>query len=227
MKATQAEPELWQSLKNAAADPEVANLNQLWQELEKTVEELPYELRLQKLGQGIEQMAEILARRSDLLLTAWEETHNSCSPVIQEEAIAGFVRQTMALDLSELIDSPAIERQSRRQPEPDASIAGSVDKRTLLKVIEEMEVADSLREAVNTSLEEAHSEDIPQWVVAIAGWMKRKGKGEVISLVQLQQAIGMPLVEVWLGLLHSPELSYKLKQQSDFYDPQGLWLLSD
>lgn len=224
MEATQLETNLWQSLKDAVADPEAANLNQLWQVLEKTVEKLPCELRLQMLGQAIEQMAEILARRSDLLLSAWEETHNSCGPVVREDVIAGFVRQTMALDLSEFVDHSGIAVRSRRLSELDQSVTGSIDKNALLKVIEDIEVTNSQAQAVKESLDKAHLEDISQWVEEIAQWMKCQGKGEAISIVQIQQALEMPLVEVWLGLLHSPGLTYKLEQQGQFYDPEGIWL---
>lgn len=224
LPATKQEQNLWQSLEEATADPESANLTHLWQELEKTLEGLPTEVQLQKLGQAIKQMAEILARRSTLLLTTWEEAHSNSGPVVREEAIAEFVRQTMALDLSNLVDSSATIGPGRKQLEPDTSLAGDVDKRALLKVIENIETADSQAQAVQASLEKAHSEDIAQWVEAIAQWMKCQGKGEVISLVQLQQALRMPLVEVWLGLLHSPEASYTLEQQSEFYDQNGIWL---
>jgi len=37
-----------------------------------------------------------------------------------------------------------------------------------------------------------------------------------VSLWQLQQALEMPLVEVWLGLLHSPQ-PYQWEGQGEFY----------
>jgi hypothetical protein len=40
----------------------------------------------------------------------------------------------------------------------------------------------------------------------------------------LQQALGMPLVEVWLGLLHSP-LPYQWEEQEEFYrEAQDIWI---
>ena len=49
----------------------------------------------------------------------------------------------------------------------------------------------------------AEKENIPKWQQAITLWLQQH-QGEKVSLLQLQQALGMPLVEVWLGLLHSP-----------------------
>ncbi len=49
----------------------------------------------------------------------------------------------------------------------------------------------------------AEKENIPKWQSAIALWIEQH-QDQKVSLEQLQQALGMPLVEVWLGLLHSP-----------------------
>lgn len=54
--------------------------------------------------------------------------------------------------------------------------------------------------------------------------MEPKCDGEAVSLIQLQQALGMPLVEVWLGLLLADQGQYLLEQRGDFYDPLEIWL---
>ncbi len=45
-------------------------------------------------------------------------------------------------------------------------------------------------------LELAEQENIPLWQNAISHWIRQQGS-EKVSLLQLQQALGMPLVEVW------------------------------
>ena len=50
---------------------------------------------------------------------------------------------------------------------------------------------------------------------AIALWIGQH-QGDKVSLLQLQQSLGMPLVEVWLGLLHSPT-PYQWNGQGEFY----------
>ncbi|WP_146134102.1 hypothetical protein [Chlorogloea sp. CCALA 695] len=50
----------------------------------------------------------------------------------------------------------------------------------------------------------------------IASWIGQQHRGKKVSLLQLQQALGMPLVEVWLGLLHSPT-PYQWEGRGEFY----------
>jgi hypothetical protein len=44
----------------------------------------------------------------------------------------------------------------------------------------------------------AEKENIPMWQSAIAHWIEQH-QGAKVSLLQLQQALDMPLVEVWFG----------------------------
>jgi hypothetical protein len=46
-------------------------------------------------------------------------------------------------------------------------------------------------------------------------------KPSEIRLTQLQQALSMPMVEVWMGLLLG---DYQLSQQGDFYETEGILL---
>ncbi len=63
----------------------------------------------------------------------------------------------------------------------------------------------------------AHAEDIPAWFSAIAHWMSHKSQSEAVSLKQLVEGLGMPLVEVWLGMLLGGEDQYKWDIHGDFY----------
>ena len=63
----------------------------------------------------------------------------------------------------------------------------------------------------------AGNEQVSQWSGAIADWMQQHSGGEAVSLHKLQQALGMPKVEIWLGLLLSPVHQYDWERSGDFY----------
>lgn len=49
--------------------------------------------------------------------------------------------------------------------------------------------------------------------------------GEAFSLVLLQRALGMPLIEIWLGLLLGEQEQYQWEQHGDFYsEAEEIWL---
>lgn len=54
--------------------------------------------------------------------------------------------------------------------------------------------------------------------------MQQYSQGSAVSLSKLQQALGIPLIEVWLGLLLSNQ-QYKWEQQGEFYrDAKNLYI---
>lgn len=210
-------------LEQASATPETEDLLHLWQELEATIGPLPQEQRWQTAGNAIAQIVKVFALRCDLILSAWEEAHNDHGPAVDEDAIAGLVRQTMNLDLAELMEQPVPE-QRRPQSPSTASVAGLVDKVVLLEAFNsEIEAVEAEARAKSAVMAVAHDEDVVGWSGAIVGWMEQNNPGEAISLVQLQQELGMPLVEVWLGLLLSHQ-QYEWEQQGDFYEVEGICL---
>jgi len=134
MQTTQLELSLWENLEQASATAETADLDHLWQKLEAAIGPLPQEQRLQIAGKAIAQIVEVFALRSDLILSAWEEAHNDQGPAVDEDALSGLVRQTMTLNLSELMEEPVAEQRQRRPHAPTAdSVAGPVDKAALLE----------------------------------------------------------------------------------------------
>ncbi len=151
MQATQLELKLWDELEQASATPETVDLDHLWQELEDALRLLPHEQRLGMAGKAIAQIVEVFALRSDLLLSAWEDAHNDEGPAVDEDAIAGLVRQTMTLDLSDLMEESAPEqRQPRTQPV--LSVAGPVDKAALLEAFDsEIELVEAQAQAESAS----------------------------------------------------------------------------
>jgi len=181
---------------------------------------------LHTAGKAIEQIATVFALRSDLILSAWEEAHNDEGPVVAEEAIVGLVRQTMNLDLPDLVEETVPEQRQRQSRTPSVdSVVGSVDKAALLEAFDsETEVVEAQARAQSAAMAVAHDEDVVGWASMIVQWLELRQSSEPVSLVQLQQGLGMPLVEVWLGLLLSQEPQYQFEQRAKVYDADGIWL---
>jgi hypothetical protein len=75
----------------------------------------------------------------------------------------------------------------------------------------------------------AHGEEIELWASRIRGVMVECGE---MLLVELQQKLGLNLVDLWLGLLLgdtgcvvSRQLSCEVEFSVDFYDRQGIWIV--
>jgi len=137
MQATQLELALWDDLERASAMPETVDLDHLWAELEQLLERLPHEQQLHTAGKAIEQIAEVFALRSNSILPAWEEVHSDEGPAVDEDAISGLVRQSMNLNLADLVEEPVAEHRQRQSHAPSAdSVAGPVDKVPLLEASE-------------------------------------------------------------------------------------------
>jgi hypothetical protein len=75
-------------------------------------------------------------------------------------------------------------------------------------------------EAFNAALSLAHDEDVSTWGQTISGWMIEQ-RISTIPLMQLQQSVGMPLVQLWLALLLG---KYEIEQRGEFYDAQQIWV---
>ncbi len=123
----------------------------------------------------------------------------------------------MSLDLSDLMEEFAFDDVESSPVSFDSQVA-LIDRK------EARAIARLERARMRKALKElAEKENIPKWQSAIATWI-RQHRGEKVSLLQLQQALGMPLVEVWLGLLHSPT-PYQWEQQGEFYrEAQDMWI---
>ncbi|PSO52863.1 MAG: hypothetical protein BRC34_10535 [Cyanobacteria bacterium QH_1_48_107] len=69
-----------------------------------------------------------------------------------------------------------------------------------------------------------HSEDVSPWAKAIRQWFAVRSDTESVSLIELQNSLGMPLFEVYLGLLLGNR--FELKQQKNCYDQKTIWVSS-
>jgi hypothetical protein len=66
----------------------------------------------------------------------------------------------------------------------------------------------------------AHDEDVSDWGAAISARLEEWGQS--VSLLELQESLQMPLVQVWLALLFNGMM---LEQRGDFYQTERVWVL--
>jgi hypothetical protein len=209
---------LWEGLQEAAIAPDEANLQQLLDMLDEALSNLDTVGQLQVAAEAIAQLVQVFQGRSALAFEELEATNSDAGPVMPTDAFDRYVRQTMEVDLEQFIAPLASlprklpERQERLEGD---SIVGELDKVALLHVLDEqMRQQPELSEAeiFNQTLSLAHDEDVSAWSGAIAQWMAEQ-QVSITSLVELQQAIGMPLIQLWLALLLG---GYAIEQRGEF-----------
>lgn len=217
-------PDLWAELQEATVAPESADLAALWRVAEAAISLVPEPLRLRVAGEAILQLAGVCEARAKSLLDEWEQAQGSGCSVTAEGLADLLLRQSMQVDLGDLVEVPA-HKYNRVDPgeKTSDSMAAPVDKAALLEAFDtEIELVETQAQANSGAVSVAHSEDVNAWASAITLWFAQQEPSEPVSLVQLQQQLGMPVVEVWMGLLLSQEQQYEWQQQVEFYDPQGI-----
>ena len=212
----QLELDLWGDLKTALTQPESADMKLLWHSLEDAIAHSDSNEQLLVAGDAITQIVEVYVKRANGILDSLEVTDNSDGPVLDEDFLSGLMRQSMSLDLSDLMEEFTFEVESN--PVSVGSVVSVINRKEAKAIARKAIVA--IRKAL---LELAEQENIPKWQQAITHWIQQQG-GEKVSLWQLQQALGMPLVEIWLGLLHSQE-QYQWEGQGEFYkEAWNIWI---
>ncbi len=208
------EREFMLALKAAIVEPENVSLAQFWQMAEQLLQHLPDLDQLRVGGTVMTLLAEIHAAKADRFLADWEERHNDEGPVMEEDLLAGLVQRTMYLDLSDLIN-PRVKTSKRKAPTD--SVAKPVEKKQVLKMLEQMEDEESSKQQ---ALSVAHDENVSAWIEAIAQWLNQSSiPGQGIWFSELAAALGqsavrMSPIKVFLALLLG---GYQLQQPGDFY----------
>jgi len=226
--AIQLELDLWQQLEAATQQPESADLGQLWQGLEQAIATVPRPQQLPMAAAAISQIVEVFTLRADWLLSALEVKDSSQGPVLSEDFLSGLLRQSMSIDLADLKEEGFVLEPVPRQRRSTGlasgeSVAGLVDKDTLLEVFDtEIELVEAQAEATSEAVSVAHSEDVTAWAGAIARWLQQRSSTGPVSFLELQQGVGMPLVEVWLGLLLRGNVG--LEQRGSFYTAHSIYI---
>jgi len=189
MKDEKREFALWAKLHSARLSPEMLNVESILDAIDATIAQLPESEQLRRAGEALLQVAELCGLHAQVLITEWEETYRD--PIVERGFFTDVVRQTMAVDLSDLME-PARSRQRRTKAtgKPEGSIAAPVDKAAVLAMVEQME-ADDQEAQKQIIFATAHSEDMTQWTAAIAQWLQTAPTLPV-SITELSDGLEMP-----------------------------------
>ena len=226
-------------LQDATIDPEDADLEQLWQTLDAVLIGLDTSSQLEVAANAVAQITRLFQERSQLVFEALDAANSHDDPIMAQDAFAQFVRQSIQVDFVEFIALPgSIARKpyERHQSGVDSgnSIAGVVEKDKLLQVLEKQEMDSDADTVYQQAIQVAYVEDISAWSEAIAYYLHQQTITS-IGLGQLQQALTLPLIEIWLGLLlggyqmqaRDPKTgNSRIKRDSDWFYSSEIWIES-
>ena len=211
----QLELNLEVALEEASEVPEDADVLSLWAQFEGDIARLEQRDRLRVAGDILVRLAGICEAKADVLWEDWQDAHNAEGPVMDGDWLQGVTRQTQELDFSELVNRSY--HTSNDLPNEDKtdedSVAGDASKLSVLDMIDALEDADLKSQALAVS----HSENVSEWVAAIACQQKKEPQ----RLVDVQRQLKMPLVEVWIAALLG---GFSLEQRGSFYSTDEVWL---
>lgn len=179
--ARQLESSLWQELAAATQEPEAADLTRLQQHLEQVIREIDRNQQLPLAAEAISQIVEIYVLRVRALLATLEFQDNSKGPVLSEDFLGGLMRQSMSVDLSNLMEDlfPENEIQEPQHAEDaGGSVAVPVDKKTARAI-----ATQARQDAKQMAVELAGQECVTEWVMAIAQWMEQVPDSDEVTLV--------------------------------------------
>jgi hypothetical protein len=215
---------VWAAIKVASTEPEEADLDRLWQEVEEAIVHLGCLGRLQVAGEAISQITDLFELRSQLAFESMRAVGSDNGPVMSGDCFDRYVRQTMQIDFDIYIEPlsslprKVSEFQVGDEVEGMQSVVAEIDRKVLLEAIlsEPVDPETAYKEAIGL----AHDEDVSAWGAAISARLDEWG--QPISLLELQGSIEMPLVQVWLALLLN---GMTLEQRGDFYQTEQVWVL--
>lgn len=191
--------ELKGAVELALFDPLSADLSAFYESLDNAIALAPDGLKLETAATGLLKIAELIAARAQWYLEQLQ-THEDDEPVLTADELAGFVRQSMSLDLSEFLEVPTVS-----EPEP-AQRSSSPRKKS---------PASSPEQTLSELFAIAHSENITDWMKVIARFMAVRRKA---TLAELVIELKMPWVEVWMGLLMDGQYQLtRSESEEEFY----------
>ncbi|MGB7251203.1 MAG: hypothetical protein WBC73_19875 [Phormidesmis sp.] len=210
----QLELNLEVALEEAAEVPENVDVLSLWSQFEGELAGLEQRDHLRVAGDILVQLAGLCETKADLLWEDWQDAHNADGPVMDGDWLQGLTRQTQELDFSNLVNRSYISHDLPNENKADEdSVAGDVEKLSVLGMIDALEDADIKSQALAVS----HAENVSDWVQALSD-------GQVDSpqrLIDLQQQLRMPLIEVWIAALLG---GFPMEQRGSFYQTQEVWV---
>ena len=200
--------DFWNNIEAAKEIPERANVSVLIEQAEDILSQLSLEKQLKLAGETLAAIAEIYQSKSEALLDDWQQKYDPSEPEFDEELLAGLVRQSMSLDISDLLEPPQSRQRVKSLMPEIESVAGEVDKQKLLQVLD----SEQMRQQV---FQTSYDENVTAWCEQISIWFSEH-IGEECSLIRLVEETELSLGKVWLSLLLG---GFKLKRSDgDFYD---------
>jgi chromatin segregation and condensation protein Rec8/ScpA/Scc1 (kleisin family) len=211
----QLELNLEVAFEEAAEVPEKADVLALWTQFEGELSGLEQRDHLRVAGDILLQLSGLCEAKAEVLWEDWQDAHNADGPVMDGDWLQGLTRQTQELDFSDLVNRsyhPSPEHPNEDKADED-SVAGDVEKMSVLDMIDALDDADLKSQALAVS----HAENISDWVKALAAQQTEAPQ----RLVDLQQQLKMPLIEVWIAALLG---GFPLEQRGSFYQTQEVWV---
>jgi hypothetical protein len=215
MTIVQLKLDLWQQLEQAQAEPQATDWRQLCLAFDEAIAQTPVRHQLAIAGVAIEQMAEVLACRAKELWEGWGRSELD-DPVLEEDLFSELVKQSLSLDLSDLVTVPELYGRS-------ASVSEHGDGESQVAYRDKEAVLAELESVVGEEGEGAielleYDEDVSAWAEAIREWLKQHNT-QVAALTKLEQDTGLSVVKLWLaGLLGG----FEMTQERGFYDGAGV-----
>lgn len=227
MTVQQLELDLWNVISSARQAPEEANLLMVFHVLDRTLADLDTDSQLRISGDAVCQITDLFCDRTHILFAELQAKSTDEGPMMPNDAFDRYVRQLMVVDLDQFLEplQPLPRKVSEREQGGD-SLVENVDKEVLLQALAQ-DLKDHVEPVKLLSLEEelaevistAHGESVSAWVEAIADYLS--DHESPIRLTRLQQALKLPMVEVWLGLLLG---GFCLEQRGGFYESREIWI---
>jgi hypothetical protein len=208
---------IWERLNLATANSVEADFSGLLADVDESVERLPPQDRLSAAGEAIRKLSEIYANRAAMQLSQIEYLfHPEREPILPLDAFDCYVRQSMMVDLEQFIETPELPEYDR---EYNLTL---VRERAKAEILAEIEAAAEIdpEVAYQQAMALAHEENVSEWGAAIAVKLD-EGKRSV-PLLELQRAVEMPIVQVWLALLLN---DFTIEQRGEFYDAEQVWVI--
>ena len=219
MQVKQLELDLWDVILTARKTPEDANLLMVFKLLDLTLVDLDMRSQLRIAGEAVCQIADLFCDRSSFL---FEELHSRAvkgEPIMADDAFDRYVRQSMVVDFEQFIEPlQSLPRKIPEQTKHGNSVVAEIDKEVLIQSLEQESLL-SFDEEFERAISTAHAEDVSSWIEAIAQCITNNSAP--MRLINLQDALSLPIVEIWLGSLLG---DFKLEQRENFYDSNGIWI---
>jgi hypothetical protein len=205
MKEEQLELPLWEELRRAQQTPETVEVIQVLDAMAVTAAQLPEAEQLRFAGEALLQIAALCEARAGFLLTEWEAAYRD--PIVAQGFFADVVRQTMAVDLSDLMEPAPTRKPRTKRVQSTATEGGSVvatvDKASLLAMVDQWESEAALeaeRKQQVLAIAYEEQEQTSRWIEAIAQWLATVPTHRA-SFAHLCQSLELSRIELWLGVL--------------------------